>query len=446
MNQFSLQAGSFKRLPALFFLLFVQQATAQTFTTKSKPLYDYYGYFFRQEISIAVNGLPDKCDTAFGLESVLITIHHPRVSDLKITLESPDGSSIWLTNRNGKDSGHNYINTRFSQHGKDGLINTATSPFTGSYHPDGQLEYLNNGQNPNGIWKLYIEDLKTGEEGFLDSVQLTFSNKPAHITVLKKCASETIGLCSCYNGKQSCTLLPDLVIIPFFTQRQIQEYAWDDKQYPGQLRLAAAIGNIGYGPMEIKGTREWFCGNKKVDSSQLCPNGRQSRLKVKQIVYTKDKDSLKFNEYDAGSMYFENKPGHNHFHVDDWVEFRLVKMNGKRRTVVAEGNKVSFCLFTNGMFYGTDTLGKINGKHFRESMANYGLGNYPTCNFDKQGIAVGGYDFYGMMYEGQYLQLPKGLQSGEYVLEIEIDPNLWYKESNKANNIFMMKINISKQQ
>lgn len=58
---------------------------------------------------------------------------------------------------------------------------------------------------------------------------------------------------------------------------------------------------------------------------------------------------------------------------------------------------------------------------------------------------IGGYDTYGMLYEGQYLQLPNGLKNGEYILEIEIDPHHWYKESNKANNTFRMKINIQKQ-
>ena len=64
-------------------------------------------------------------------------------------------------------------------------------------------------------------------------------------------------------------------------------------------------------------------------------------------------------------------------------------------------------------------------------MPNYGLGNYPTCNFDNQGMSVGEYETYGMMNEGQYLQLLEGLKSEAYLLEIEIDPNHWYKENIK---------------
>ena len=62
-----------------------------------------------------------------------------------------------------------------------------------------------------------------------------------------------------------------------------------------------------------------------------------------------------------------------------------------------------------------------------------------------QGIAVGGYDYYGMMYEGQFLQLPKGLKNGKYILEIEVDPAQTYKESNKTNNVFSMPITLRNQ-
>jgi hypothetical protein len=420
-------------------------ANAQTFTVKGGALYDYMGYYFKQEFDIEVSGLPKVSGSNFGLEAIILNIHHNRVSDLKITLESPVGTSIWLTNRNGGDKGQNYINTRFSQFGKDGLISAAKAPFTGNYRPDGQLEFLNDSQNPNGTWKLFIEDLKKEKTGVLDSISLIFGNKPAHTTVINKCDMAHISLCKCANGKKNGELLPDLVIVPYFSKNQIHEYAWNDAVYPGQLRLAATIANIGYGPMEIRGTDEWLCGDKKVKGSQPCPDGKMSRIKVKQRVYSKQNDALTYKEYDAGTMYFENKPGHNHFHVDDWIEFRLVKNTGNKRKIVAKGRKVSYCLFTTGLFYNSDIFNAINGKRYGETMPNYALGNYPTCNVEKQGISVGGYDTYGMLYEGQYMDLPRGLKKGEYTLEIEIDPHHWYRESNKKNNIFRMQVIISKQ-
>ncbi|MNL84385.1 hypothetical protein D3C87_2123360 [compost metagenome] len=51
-----------------------------------------------------------------------------------------------------------------------------------------------------------------------------------------------------------------------------------------------------------------------------------------------------------------------------------------------------------------------------------------------------------MMYEGQYVSLPKGLKSGDYILEVEVDPTGIYKEKDKSNNTFKMPIHISQQE
>lgn len=51
-----------------------------------------------------------------------------------------------------------------------------------------------------------------------------------------------------------------------------------------------------------------------------------------------------------------------------------------------------------------------------------------------------------MLYEEQFIQLPKGLKSGDYFLEIEINPNHIYEEKDRGNNIFRMPVQISKQE
>ena len=220
----------------LLFILAIVTCEGQTFSTKNIKLYDYLNTFFIQEIPIKVTGLPTKLDTLYGLESIRLNIHHNRTSDLKIQLQAPDGTTIWLTNRNGGLLGVNYINTRFSQYGKDGLINSGKSPFTGEYIPDGQITYLNNGSNPNGEWKLLIEDLKLGEDGFLDAVDITFGNKPAFIHQKRYCTLEDPQFCRCNLKAKTCSLLPDLVVVPYFTQTQYQEFPANDKVYPGQLK------------------------------------------------------------------------------------------------------------------------------------------------------------------------------------------------------------------
>jgi Lysyl oxidase len=81
-----------------------------------------------------------------------------------------------------------------------------------------------------------------------------------------------------------------------------------------------------------------------------------------------------------------------------------------------------------------------------KNLPNYGLGNFNGCDANIQGISVGGYDTYGMFFEGQYLTLPKGTKNGTYILEIEVDPNKKYMEKDKTNMIFSMEIELKKQQ
>jgi hypothetical protein len=203
--------------------------------------------------------------------------------------------------------------------------------------------------------------------------------------------------------------------------------------------------------METYGKQEWVCGNQPADSTIICPDGVYPRQLLYQRIYKKIGGELVWIERQAGTNYYDDKPGHDHYHVDDWVEFRLIKerflKNKKRqRMMIAKGRKISFCLFDSGICNNGDSLCSINGKVYgQKNLVNYGLGNYTDCKSRMQGISVGGYDTYGLMYEGQYLQLPKGLQSGDYILEIEIDPLHLYKEKNRANNILRMPVKITKQ-
>ena len=68
--------GSYKLLVVIFCMMTCLQTNAQTFTTTGHALYDYYGYYYRQEFQIEVSELPKIADTLFGLEAALLTLHH----------------------------------------------------------------------------------------------------------------------------------------------------------------------------------------------------------------------------------------------------------------------------------------------------------------------------------------------------------------------------------
>lgn len=420
----------------LFSLMLSTNINAQIFTAKNLDLYDHFKEPFTQEIPIKVEGLPNNVNENFGLEEIEITLHHHRTSDLKIQLQSPDGTTSWVTNRNGGLDGKDYLKTKFSQFGKNGLINTGKNPFTGNYMPDGLFSYFNNNQNPNGIWKLLIEDLKAGEKGFLEEVRITFGKNPAIVKKRNICSFATPEYCT-NNGKTK-ELLPDLVIVPYFTQTQFQEFSKDDEHYPSQLKISVAIANIGLGPLEV------FPDTLKMNShpNEIEKSGK--RFPLLQKIYSFNGKEFTSESKESGTIYYEKMPGHEHYHVDDWIEMRLVKFEKDKKIIMAKGAKVSYCLFTNGMLYENDKSSIIDQKQYGSDLKNYGLGDYASCELMKQGIAVGGYDYYGLMYEGQFLTLPKDLKNGNYNLEIEIDPDHKYYESNRKNNLFSMPIKIEK--
>lgn len=435
---------------AFIFLFGSYVCQAQAFYANGGVINDFNEEFNRDIFPIEVVGLTNqKMDTSFGLLSVCININHTKISDLKIQLMSPDGTTIWLTNRNGGNNGQDYQNTCFTPKGFSGYIHEAKAPFVGEYTPDSRMEYINNGQSPNGFWYLIIEDLHKENIGKLNSVSLKFGKNPVFNTT-SSCTVNNANACQCSYPQKDSLLLPDLVILPSFSVNQLQEYSYNDLQYPGQVRVAASIANIGEGPMEIKGSGKWYCGNTLVDSGTRCTNNELARQTILQVIYKKVNGKLVKIYKEAGTLYFDEKPGHRHYHVDNWIELRIVKkIRTKKRVVqkiIGKSNKVSYCLFDTGICFEDDNLCKINNVGYNvQNLKNYGLGSYTDCHSQSQGISVGGYDTYGMLYEGQAIQLPKNLPKGWYYLQIEVDPLHLYKESESSNNLFEKKIFLQKQ-
>ena len=423
---------------------------AQSFIAPGGRISDYSGPLIVDSFPIQVNGLSGHLGDGFGLGKVCITIIHPRVSDIKVELQSPDGSTIWLTNRNGGAEARDYYQACFRMNGFSGYIHQANPPFVnGEYIPDGRMSFLNNGQNPNGTWWLRIRDLREGETGTLNSFTLHFEEGDYSDEKQRPCNENYPEACQCPGLTDSCDLLPDFIILESFTRSQIKEYPFDHPYYGGQLRFAATIANVGDGPMETRGSDRWYCGEDEVVRNSLCADGEYARQELTQRIYHLADGELSWEDRSAGFNYYDDKPGHDHFHVDDWVEFRLVKEEdgNLKNTLIAEGRKVSYCLFDTGICNNLDSLCTWQAQVFGEkNLPNYGFGHYASCNAEQQGISVGGYDTYGMLYEGQFLQLPEDLPSGEYWLEIEIDPLQLFYEKDRSNNLFRMPVLIQYQE
>nr|MBA3900272.1 CotH kinase family protein [Bacteroidota bacterium] len=157
----------------LIFIVSVTISNAQVFSSGniSSTIPDD-GSFHVTEVM--ASGLPSATSANFGIEKVCIDIQHPDVKELSIKLISPDNTILLLDEFY---SGANYENTCFTGLALNHVLE-GQAPFSGSFKPVGDLGKFNNGINPNGEWKLQVEDTKTGNVGEVISWSISFSNAP----------------------------------------------------------------------------------------------------------------------------------------------------------------------------------------------------------------------------------------------------------------------------
>lgn len=407
-------------------------------------------------LSIPISGLPSVIDTSFGLEKLGLSIKHARISDIKIELFSPDGTLVWISNRNGKN-GQDYRNATFSQRGFDGPISSAEPPFSGEYQPDGNLASINNGQNPNGNWTLKIHDLGHDTEGVFEKVSFRFSHTPARLKA-SPCSLSNPQSCKC--SRSDGRLLPDLVVSEMGTANNLWEIAYDTTKKQGMLMFEVRVMNLGEGPLELVGTDTWLCGQDTVPSRYVhCMEGDETNDSIypRQIflqnIYTLKNGRLTKTSRTAGTMAYDGHPGHDHFHADYYARFSFIKPSDtepdtSKWEVVGTARKASFCLWDMQFCDSDNRKCDFKGQIFNENnLANYGFGTYRSCDDpSRQGISVGGIDWYGLHYDGQNLRLPSNVRNGLYYLKIEIDPFNFYEESDETNNTLFLPVILRMQQ
>lgn len=98
---------------------------------------------------------------------VPVQVIHSYVSDLKISLRSPQGTEVVLIDRPCAEQ--NNINATFTDNGGSPLC--ATPAVAGNIRPVDLLSTFN-GENPNGTWTLTVRDHEQGDGGTLSSWKL----------------------------------------------------------------------------------------------------------------------------------------------------------------------------------------------------------------------------------------------------------------------------------
>lgn len=112
------------------------------------------------------------------IESVCLDLESDWLDDISVFLVSPNGKIVELTSNNGGGGTGAYRNTCFSP-AANNPVTGGTSPFTGTYRPEGNWTNLN-GSPVAGDWKLRVVDASGPEElNILKSWTITFKSTNA---------------------------------------------------------------------------------------------------------------------------------------------------------------------------------------------------------------------------------------------------------------------------
>lgn len=124
-------------------------------------------------VSISSSGTPlitSTLDITDGVAisdlDIQIDVTHTYISDLTITLTSPEGTAVVLTDGNG-GSGDDYANTYFDDEAST-AITSGTPPYAGSFRPEEALSAFD-GEVSIGTWTLTISDAFNLDGGSLNS-------------------------------------------------------------------------------------------------------------------------------------------------------------------------------------------------------------------------------------------------------------------------------------
>jgi hypothetical protein len=384
----------------------------------------------------------------------MIDIEHSRVQDLSVSLISPDGSQIQLTTAAGGVMGQNYDSTYFSMKGLRSTL-MSQAPFRDTFFPRQNIGFLNNGQSPNGTWRLWVIDGLPKDSGSLISWNLYFDSIAPAPNLINNpaCNLFSAGGCICSDSTTSkdCMLLPDMIISKnWFTDSALGINHFEE--FAGTINVSNMLANIGEGPLEFVGTGQWYCGDSLVSGSGRCLDSTFSKQTVRQRIYIKNrfgffdyKDSL------VGFMGFHAELGHQHLHIDNITENSL-RIKGPEADprlwpIVAKGNKVSINMYDHVSCNNFDAC-EWKGQLIRPNMLpNAGLGaQYGATNLSIQGVSVGFADLYEYNLPGQNIPLDSTVCNGDYVLVGQYDPKKAFIDKNDLNNVIWGKVTLTKQQ
>ena len=205
---------------------------------------------------------------------------------------------------------------------------------------------------------------------------------------------------------------PDLRALP----------AWNIKLGPAPaqpdgrsyLSFAATVWNGGTSPLLVDGFRR--TGTELMDAYQ----------------YFYDASGKQVGSAPAGTMEWDKRPGHMHWHFTDFAQYRLL---GADKTLVVKSSKEAFCLAnTDAVDF---TLGGAKWRPGNNDLSTSCGQN--TSVATRQVLDIGNGDTYDQNLPGQSFDVTD-LPNGTYYIEVAANPNNRLAEVSTANNTSLREV------
>ena len=181
-----------------------------------------------------------------------------------------------------------------------------------------------------------------------------------------------------------------------------------------QLAFSASVWNAGPSPLVVDGFRR--PGTKLMDAYQ----------------YFYDGDGEQVGFVHTGTLEFDEREGHQHWHFTDFARYRLLKAD--KQEAVRSG-KEDFCLTP------TDSVDlTVKGANWKARSAGLSSAcGKVTSLAIRETLDVGWADTYDQSRPGQAFDLT-GLPNGTYYIEITANPEGRLHERSRANNVSLRKV------
>lgn len=204
--------------------------------------------------------------------------------------------------------------------------------------------------------------------------------------------------------------LPDLVPLPAWGIRSSHAAGRD------LLSFSATVWVGGNGQLDVQGFR--------ADSSPVMP--------AYQYFW---QDGQVIGRARAGTMGFDSKPGHDHWHFEQFAAYRLLGPNGN---LVLRSQKTGFCIAP------TDSVDLLlPGAVWQPSFIGFsGQCGSPTALWVRESMPLGWGDTYVQSAAGQAFDITN-LRNGTYYVQVIANPGHVLHETTTANDVTVRKVIIS---